>query len=197
MFKFEKMREILRDNNGYLLTSQVTAADISKTYMARFVKDNALEQVAHGVYADCNICADELYVLQLRNPKIVYSGETALYLHSLIDREYTEICVTVPSGHNGSRLRTRGVAVKTEKKEKYNIGIIEVETLFGNRVRTYDKERCICDLIINRKRTEAQTFQTAIKSYMNSKKKDLSLLIMYAEKLNIRDEVMKYIEVLV
>ena len=67
----------------------------------------------------------------------------------------------------------------------------------GNTVRVYDRERCICDLILERNRVEVQNFQTAIKEYMSRKDKKLSRLIEYAEKLGIRDEVMKYVEVLV
>lgn len=197
MTKYEKLKKLLKENNGYLFTSQVVDADISKTYLARFVKENNLEKVAHGVYVAEDTWPDELYILQLRNPKIVYSGETALYLHLLIDREYSDISVTVPSGHNSSRLRERGVQVHQEKKELFELGVIEVETNFGHKVRTYDKERCICDLILNRGKIEVQHFQTALKEYMKWKDKDLSRLMAYAEKLKIRDEVMKYVEVLV
>ncbi len=44
---------------------------------------------------------------------------------------------------------------------------------------------------------EVQNFQTAVKDYMTGKEKNLSRLLEYAEKLKIRDEVMKYVEVLV
>ena len=67
----------------------------------------------------------------------------------------------------------------------------------GNLVRAYDKERCICDLIADRDRIEVQDLQTALKGYMSGKDKRLSKLIGYAEKIGIRDEVMKYVEVLV
>lgn len=62
-------------------------------------------------------------------------------------------------------------------------------------VKVYDRERCICDLISDRKKIEVQNFQTALKGYMSGKDKKLSRLIEYAKKLGIRDEVMKYVEV--
>lgn len=67
----------------------------------------------------------------------------------------------------------------------------------GNIVRAYDKERCICELIKNRKKYEVQNFQTTVKDYMTGKEKNLSRLLQYAEKMKIRDEAMKYVEVLV
>ena len=63
--------------------------------------------------------------------------------------------------------------------------------------KVYDKERCICDLIKDRKKYEIQLYQTAIKDYMSSKEKNLSRLIEYAVKLGVRDEVMMYVEVMV
>ena len=52
-------------------------------------------------------------------------------------------------------------------------------------------------MIKDRKKYEVQNFQTAVKDYMTGKEKNLSRLLEYAEKLKIRDEVMKYVEVLV
>lgn len=79
----------------------------------------------------------------------------------------------------------------------YKIGICEIASSSGNLVKVYDQERCICDLIRNRNKYEVQVFQTAIKEYMSSKDKKLSQLIVYADMMGIRDEVMKYVEVLV
>ena len=76
------------------------------------------------------------------------------------------------------------------------MGIVEIETNFGNRVRTYDKERCICDLVKNRKKVEVQHFQTAMKTFMGDRTKNLSRFLMYGEELKIRDELMKYVEVM-
>ena len=73
----------------------------------------------------------------------------------------------------------------------------EVPSSSGNMVRVYDKERCICDLIKERSNTDVQNFQTAIKEYVSDKDKKLSRLIQYAQALGVRDEVMKYVEVLV
>ncbi len=79
----------------------------------------------------------------------------------------------------------------------YEMGICNVTSNSGNMVKVYDKERCICELIMNRNHVKVQNFQTAIKDYMSGKDKQLSRLIAYAERLGIRDEVMKYVEVLV
>lgn len=146
-----------------------------------------------------DVWLDELFILQQRNGAIIYSGETALYLHGLTDREYSSVCVTVPQGYNASHLKDNDfdVSVKYAAPDLYKIGICEIASSSGNLVKVYDKERCICDLIMNRNKYEVHVFQTAIKEYMSSKDKKLSQLIVYADMMGIRDEVMKYVEVLV
>ena len=196
MNKYQQMEFFLQKNHGYLFTSEVEKASISRTYLARFVKENQLEKVAKGIYISPDTWPDKLYILQICNPRIVYWGETALYLHGLLDREYSDIYVSVPPKYNQTRLREQGIIVHQEKQEIYELGIVEIETNFGNRVRTYDKERCICDLVKNRKKVEVQHFQTAMKTFMGDRTKNLSRFLMYGEKLKIRDELMKYVEVM-
>ena len=179
MSKYDQMMEMLKKNNGYLFTSEVEKAGISRTYMVRFIKDNDLEMAARGIYVTEDTWADQLYVLQIRNPKIIFSGETALYLNQMTDREYSEICVSVPTGHNGFRLRDKGIIVHQENPEVFGMGLCEVETNFGNKVRTYNKERCFCDTVKNRSAYEVQTYQTALKSYMRGKEKDLSTFRLF------------------
>ena len=88
------------------------------------------------------------------------------------------------------------VVIHQESPDEYGLGVTEVTTNLRNIVRAYNRERCICELVRNRKEYEVQMFQTAIKEYMGSRSKDLSLLSKYAEKLRIHDEIMKYVEVL-
>lgn len=196
MNKYDQMRRLLQENNGYLFTAQVEKAGVSRTYLAKFVRENQLEKVAKGIYISQDTWEDELYILQICYPKIIYSGETALYLHGMIDREYTDICITVPPRFNQTRLRNRGVLVHQEKLAVYQLGMVEVETNYGNVVRTYDKERCICDMVKNRGNMEVQQFQTAMKTFMRDKAKNMSKLMQHGEQLKIRDEIMKYVEVM-
>lgn len=199
MTKKEKIENFIKKYNGYLITSLVCSEDISKTYVAKYIKEHGMEKVSRGIYITDDVWTDELFVLQQRNGVAIYSGETALYLHGLTDREYSAVCITVPQGYNASHLKNNDfeVLVKYVSMDLYKIGICEIASSSGNLVRVYDKERCICDLIMRRNKYEVQVFQTAIKEYMSSKDKQLSRLMIYADRMGIRDEVMKYVEVLV
>ncbi len=194
--KKDILTKLSDENNGYLFTAEVLSHKISKTYLAKYVKENEYERVAHGIYAAPDIWPDELYLLQKMNPRIIFSGETALYIHGLTDREYGRIEVTVPQGYNAVHLRKRKICVRSLKEELYDLGKSTLKSLYGNPVIVYDKERAICDMIIDRKKMDVQMFQTAMKEYMSDSERNLPVLVRYAEKLGVRDEVMKYVEVL-
>ena len=85
MDRDEILMQLIEDNNGYLLTSMATEKGITKPYLAKYV----LEKVARGIYITEDVWPDELYIMHVRNSAVVFSGETALYLHNLVDREYS------------------------------------------------------------------------------------------------------------
>jgi predicted transcriptional regulator of viral defense system len=195
--KKDELLEMSEKNAGYLFTSEVVEHGISKTYLAKFLKENEFERVAQGIFVAPDVWPDELYILQKTSPKVVFSGETALYLNNLTDREYSKIHVTVPRGYNSSHLRRRGIEVAKEREDIYTLGRTHMESGFGNILTVYDRERSVCEAIISRNKMDIQTFQTVMKEYMRDKSKNLTILIHYAECMNIRDEVMKYVEVMV
>ena len=197
MNKRDILEHLIEENNGYLLTSLAVKNDITKPFLARYIKEKDMEKVARGVYITEDVWPDELFIMQVRNSAVIFCGETALFLHGLLDREYSEISITVPKGYNASHLKTDNVQVSYASRDIYELGVCEVASSSGNKVRVYDRERSICNLIIDRNKTEVQNFQTAIKEYMASRDKNISRLVEYAQKLGVRDEVMKYVEVLV
>lgn len=194
MHKYKTIEKLSKD--GYLFTSDVVNAGISKTWLAKYVKENGYERVAHGVYISPETWPDELFILNRAYPNVIFSGETALYLHLVIDREYSEITVSVPVTFSGQRLREKGVVVHRERDSLYGLGKTQVETSYGHLVNTYDIERSICDMVKKRDSYDVQTYQTALKEFFKSKKADYSRLLAYASALNIKQEIKKYMEVM-
>lgn len=182
--------------NGYLTTAQVLESGISKPTLATYVKEQNLRRVGHGIYLAEDAWEDNLYQLQLLNKKVIFSHETALFLHGLMEREPARICVTVPAGYNATHLRKRGIQVTQEKAETYGAGAGSVRTDFGNPVCAYDMDRTLCDIIKNKASMDVQVFQYAMKQYMVSNKKNLNHLGEYAKNLGIESQLRIYTEVM-
>ena len=196
MKKIDLMDNLLIEGNGYLFTKDVVAVGISKPYLNEYVKKRGLERVAHGVYLAPNEWKDDLYLLYLKNQKIVFSHETALYLHGLMEREPSKINVTVKQGYNATHLRNQGVRVFQIRENRMSFGRTEVKTSFGNMVAVYDKERTLCDIVANKEKMDLQVFQTALKEYAQGKDKQLNNLMEYAFLFGVEEDMRRYTEVL-
>lgn len=196
MSRFDILDNLVEDGNGYLCTSQVLANGVSKPTLADYVSKRNMERVAHGVYLAEDAWPDELYQLYLSNSRIVFSHETALYLHGLMEREPKRVSVTVKAGYNASHLRNKGICVYQVKDDVYELGVTEIQTNLGNKVRAYDMERTICDILRYKDSLDVQIFQYAMKEYMASDQKSLNHLMDYAKRFHIGDAMRTYTEVM-
>lgn len=196
MTKQQIIDKLAEKNNGFLLTSDVVTAGISKTYLSEYVKKFNFERVAQGVYMSEDAWFDELYVIQLRSKEAVFSHETALYLHGLMEREPSCTMLTVNRTYNATHLRKRGYKIYTSSSELLDVGRTIIETNYGNKVMVYDMDRTLCDIIRCRDKMDVQVFQTAMKEYMKSRSKNLTNLMKYAGILEIEETVKMYVEVM-
>ena len=196
MNRFEILDNLVEHGNGYLRTAQVLEQGISKPTLAEYVSKKHMVRVAHGIYLAADACPDELYQLSLSNSRIVFSHETALFLHGLMEREPKYTCVTVKSGYNASHLRNRGIRVYQVKPEVADLGVTEVRTGFGNIVRVYDKERTVCDILRYKAAMDVRVFQYAMKGYMAAGEKHMGRLMAYAKKFQIESAMRVYTEVM-
>ena len=104
--------------------------------------------------------------------------------------------VTVKAGYNASHLRKKGIRVYQVKPDLALLGVMDVQTGFGNMVRAYDMERTICDILRYKESLDVQVFQYAMKEYMASDRKNLNHLMAYAKRFQIESVVRTYTEVM-
>lgn len=191
-----KTPEEIVDDSGILLTKNAIEAGISKHALYNFIRNNGFEKAAHGVYASPETWEDENYILSLRCPQGVLSHDEALYYHGLTDREPLQKTITIYTGYGTSRMVADGIKVFTVKKELLDIGKEIVKTSYGHDIPLYNRERTICDLIRSRNRFEIQDFQTALKTYIMGKNKNLDRLMEYAKLFHVDKKIREYMEVL-
>lgn len=196
MTAYERLDLLFGQNNGILKTAQVLENGITKSAFYAYAKQRGAERVAHGIYVLPDAWTDAMYLLHLRCAQAIFSHESALFFYDLTDREPSHYSITVKTGYNPAGLQADGIKVYTIKKELHDMGIITMNTPFGNPVPVYDMERTICDLIRSRSGIEMQTFQDALKQYAKRKDKDLRKLMHYAQIFRVEKLLRQYLEVL-
>ncbi len=191
-----KMTQLVQDYD-YLTPKMAEKSGISKFKFYKYIHENGLEQVGHGIYTSGEEWVDELYVLHQRCPKAVFSHDEAFYYHDLTDREPMIHTLTVYSGYNAHRITADGKCkVYTVKKELLDIGRIIVQDNCGNDIPMYDLERTVCDLMRSRNSIEVQEFNSVIKAYVARKDKNLNRLMEYAKLFRVENVIRRYMGVL-
>ena len=191
-----ELQKLLNGNGETVTNKQAAEAGISRERLRLLANAGRLERVAAGVYISPNALPDKMYVTQLRKPKIIFSHETALFFHDLTDLNPLNYSVTVPQGYNTSALVSESFNVFTVKQEFYELGIIQMKTVFGHDVRTYCLERTICDCIRSRNKMDIAIVTDAMKRYIKRKDKNIHLLMEFAKSFRVIKSLQSYIEVL-
>ena len=187
---------IAESHGGIIETKTAAQHNISKAMLYKLCKEEKIFRIVKGQYILRDDIQDELLIISNRSRKIIFSHETALYLHGISDRTPFAHTVTAPS------VCIPSAAIKTEckvyyiKPELFELGKTTLRTPAGNDVPVYDLERTICDVIRSRGRLGTETFLAALKLYAANPGKDLNKLTSYAKKLRVYKVLRQYMEVL-
>ena len=192
----EKLEKLIQKQHGTVLSADLDIYEIPRIYLQMMVAEGKLERVDRGVYVSIDAIEDEMYAMQTKYPKLIYSHETALYLHGLSDRTPFEYSASVPSGYKVVGSVADRFKIYYIKKELHELGVETIRSSHGNPIRTYNVERTICDLIRSRSRIDVQILNDALKRFVKLKSADLSILMDYAKKLKIDAVLRNYLEVL-
>jgi predicted transcriptional regulator of viral defense system len=191
-----KLSAIAKSHGGIIETKIAAQHGISRAMLYNLCKENKIHRIVKGQYILPEEMQDELLSISKRSENIIFSHETALYLHGISDRTPFEHTVTAPSGCIPS------AAIRTEckiyyiKPELFELGKTTLRTPAGNDVFAYDLERTVCDVIRSRNKIGTETFLVALKMYAASPKKDLNKLNSYAKQMRVSNVLRKYLEVL-
>ena len=192
----EKILNIVENNGGFITSKEIVKNNINKVFLSRLVKNGNLKRISTGYYGLPNYIQDDFYRIQSKSKKAIYSLTTALYFHDLSDRTPLVLDITVPYDYNGSLRNDKNVVLNFVKRELLDLGVIEITSPFGMKIKVYDIERTICDIIKNRKKVDAEILSKALKEYSYSKNKNLNKLMKYAKAMNVEKKVREYMEVL-
>jgi predicted transcriptional regulator of viral defense system len=187
---------LLDNNNGIVTNRQAAEVGLHRERLRQLAKSGALERVAAGIFIAPEALPDKMYMEQQRKPKIVYSHETALFLHDLTDRDPLRYSVTLPGGYNTSVISGAGFKVFTVKREHHQLGVISMKTVYGNTIRVYSLERTICDCIRSRNKMDIAVVADAMKRYAKRNDKNLNSLMGMATLFRITKPLRSYLEVL-
>lgn len=191
-----ELTAIAKTHGGIIKTKIAAQHGISKAMLYKLCKEDKIHRIVKGQYILPYDMQDELLAISNRSERIIFSHETALYLHGISDRTPFEHTVTAPSGCIPSAAIKSECKVYYIKPELFELGKTTLRTPAGNDVPAYDLERTICDVIRSRNKLGTETFLTALKLYAANPKKNLNQLNTYAKQMRVEKVLRQYLEVL-
>lgn len=196
-YTIDSLKVVIESYGGIASAKELAEAGFTRLSLYQAMIKGWISKESHGNYVITENQPDEYRMIQNRSEKMIFSHGTALFLLGLSDRVPHELDITVPQGDNVSRIKRDYENTRFHycKKELWDLGIIEVTTPQGYEVKIYDSERCICDLIRDKKAVDNQIFVQAMKEYFSGNYNPRKI-VKYARQFNIESRVRTYMEVL-
>ena len=186
------IKQIMEANNGMITARMIEPLNISRQCLSIMEKNNDIEKISRGIYISSDAFEDSYFCFQQKYKKAIFSHMNALYFYGMTEEFPYNYTVTVPQSYHVDMVNEK-CNVFYVSDEIYEIGITEVDTPNGNKVRVYDKERCICDIIRSKGRMDNEQVKKTIKQYIQCNDKDIAKLSTYAKKMGISKKVMEMV----
>lgn len=190
----DKINNYLKNSGGIILASYCRKENIPTIYLTRLTKEGKLVKIANGLYITKKANYDEFYFFQYRFKKVIFSYETALFLLGATDKIPDIIDVTIYNNYKFNN-KPNKVNIHYVNKKLYDLGIIEIKTIYGNSVKVYSYERILCDFISHKEQMDTETYIKFIRFYSKYEKKDIHKLYEMAKEMNIIETVKDIMEI--
>lgn len=192
------IEHIAEENNGIIRTRDIVNAGMRREVLARLVKEGVLDKEGRGIYVLSGEWPDEYVLLQKKYPKCIFSYGAAMYFWGMSDKVPDPINVSVPQGYNATCVKQSYEAIQVHfvKERLWEVGVAETVSPQGGKIKVYNKERCICDLIKDKEHVEMQVFTQVIRDYFKDSEKNIRRLQKYAGLFSAEEKVRSYMEVL-
>ena len=147
------LKEYIKEN-VVITNKEAEKFGYTRYNLSELTKSGQLERLRPGLYQLKGKVIDDFVLISSNSNRIIFSHQTALYLHDLSDRTPSVFHISVPQGYNASHIKKRyeDLQVHYVKKDLYEIGKTEIKSPQGNLIPIYDIERTICDIIIDREK---------------------------------------------
>lgn len=180
-----KIQSIFQSYGGMMRTYQLSQEKIYYADIALLLKKGVVEKVRTGYYQwiDRENLSEAATVTRLF-PDGILCMDTALRHYGYSDRTPGEWHIAVNKYSNRTRFRIDYPFVKPYYvvPELLELGLCK-QSIDGNTVRMYDKERVICDCLRYRNRMDKELFNKAIQGYINDTGKSIPRLMEYSAPL--------------
>lgn len=190
-----KLAEVRDAKSGVIESRRALSEGVPQSFLSELCTEGKLVRVGRGQFVVPMDRQDEMTVLAYEKD-FVFSHQSALYLHGLLDSPGERHAVTCVEGAVLDPQVSATCDVHYVPRELYDMGRTLGVTKLGNLVPSYDLERSVCDVAAARDELGPDTFLTVVTRYAKDSRFDENKLYEYGDRLQISDDLRNYLEVL-
>ena len=161
------------------------------------IDEGLIERVRRGYYHWTQDYGEsEVVIINRLFPDAVLCMETALFYYRYSDRNPAEWNFAIDKNVSKRRTKIDYPFIKAYRVESELVTLGETEgEIDFHKVRIYDRDRTICDVLRNMNKMDKEVFNKAVQGYVKDPKKNIPNLIEYAKVLRVQTRVKELIGV--
>ena len=185
-------------NKAFYTIKELNELGYSYYKIQKLLDDNILQRISHTYYENLDFertILDYNYIPVLIKDGIICSLSASFYYGYTTYRPiYVDVAVC--SSKKISTLPNYPpIRLHYMNDKRLNTGIISI-TDDVNSFKMFNKERTVCDLLLNRTKVESEEIKNVLIGYLNDDESDLNKLSRMAKELNCLSLLQTYLEVL-
>lgn len=187
----ETLRMLFSSHNYVMTTAELTASKLYYADIKQLLDEGLIERVRRGYYHWTQDYGEsEVVIINRLFPDAVLCMETALFYYRYSDRNPAEWNFAIDKNVSKRRTKIDYPFIKAYRVESELVTLGETEgEIDFHKVRIYDRDRTICDVLRNMNKMDKEVFNKAVQGYVKDPKKNIPNLIEYAKVLRVQTRV--------
>lgn len=183
--------KIFLNYNFTMTTAQLNKEKLYYRDIQRMLDEGLIEKVKRGYYHWIeDYGTSEVALINSLFPDAVFCMETALFYYKYSDRNPAEWNITVDKNTSRQRTNIDYPFVKAYRVEPALLSLGETDGIIEfTKVRIYDRDRTVCDVLRNMSKIDKEIFNKAIQNYVKDPQKNIPNLMEYAKALRVQKKV--------
>ena len=193
----KNVRKLFERYNYIMTTAELTKEKLYYSDIKQLLEEGFIDKIKRGYYHWINDGGEsDIVIINSLFPDVVLCMETALFYYRYIDRNPAEWSFAIDRNVSKQRTNIDYPFIKAYRVEPELVTLGETEgEIDFYKVRIYDRDRTICDVLRNMNKMDKEIFNKAIQGYVKDPKKNIPNLMEYAKVLRVQRKVKELIGV--
>lgn len=192
--EIKNLNDIFKNYDYVMTTAQLSSVKLYYRDIQRMLNEGLIEKIKRGYYHWIESYGkDEIVIINRLFPDGVLCMHTALFYYKYSNRNPAEWYITIDKNTSRQRTQIEYPLIKAYRVESELLSLGETKgEIDSQKVRIYDRDRTICDVLRNMNKMDKEIFNKAIQEYVKDPQKNIPNLMQYAKALRVQERV-KYL----